>query len=84
LVAKGFVVWRNPAETAARVPPYWPRACGQGGTAKGDSAVGGAASGIQPHHWLSQGVPSWLPSIFVPGQFLRKNLASAQEVIWLQ
>jgi len=33
------------------------------------------------HHCFSHGMPSLLPSILVPGQFLRKNIASAQEVI---
>ena len=33
------------------------------------------------HHCFSHGIPSLLPSILVPGQFLRKNVASAQEVI---
>jgi len=33
------------------------------------------------HHCFSHGMPSLLPSILVPGQFLRKNVASAQEVI---
>lgn len=33
------------------------------------------------HHCCSQGTPSLLPSICVPGQFLRKNFASAHEVI---
>jgi hypothetical protein len=33
------------------------------------------------HHCFSHGTPSLFPSIFTPGQFLRKNVASAQEVI---
>src|SRR5262245_3571683 len=33
------------------------------------------------HHCCSQGTPSLSPSIAVPGQFLRKNFASEQEVI---
>ena len=33
------------------------------------------------HHWLSHGMPSLSPSIFVPGQFFRKNVASAHEDI---
>jgi hypothetical protein len=33
------------------------------------------------HHCCSQGTPSLLPSIFTPGQFFRKKVASAQEVI---
>jgi len=33
------------------------------------------------HHRDSQGIPSLFPSIFVPGQFFKKNVASAQEVI---
>ena len=33
------------------------------------------------HHCFSQGMPSLLPSIFVPGQFCRKYVASAQDVI---
>lgn len=36
------------------------------------------------HHCDSQGIPSLSPSIFVSGQFFRKNVASAQEVIWEQ
>ncbi|HJT26362.1 MAG TPA: hypothetical protein VJ784_03045 [Pyrinomonadaceae bacterium] len=34
-----------------------------------------------PHHCCSQGTPSLSPSICVPGQFLRKNIASSQDVI---
>ena len=34
-----------------------------------------------PHHCFSQGMPSPFPSICTPGQFLRKNVASSQEVI---
>jgi hypothetical protein len=37
-----------------------------------------------PHHWPSQGMPSWSPSIFTPGQCARKYSASAHEVIWEQ
>ena len=33
------------------------------------------------HHCFSHGMPSLFPSIFVPGQFLRKNVASVHEVI---
>jgi hypothetical protein len=33
------------------------------------------------HHCCSHGIPSWFPSIFTPGQFFRKNVASAHEVI---
>ena len=33
------------------------------------------------HHWDSHGTPSPSPSIWVFGQFLRKYVASAQEVI---
>jgi len=36
------------------------------------------------HHCFSQGMPSLFPSIFTAGQFLRKNVASSQEVIWEQ
>jgi hypothetical protein len=36
------------------------------------------------HHCFSQGMPSLFPSIFVPGQFVRKYVASAQDVIWEQ
>lgn len=35
----------------------------------------------QRHHCLSQGTPSLLPSILVPGQFFKKKVASSQEVI---
>lgn len=35
----------------------------------------------QWHHCFSQGMPSKSPSISTPGQFLRKKVASAQEVI---
>ena len=33
------------------------------------------------HHCFSHGMPSLFPSIFTPGQFFKKNVASAQEVI---
>ena len=33
------------------------------------------------HHCLSHGTPSLFPSIRTPGQFVRKNVASSQEVI---
>ena len=33
------------------------------------------------HHCFSQGTPSLLPSIFTPGQFFKKYVASAHEVI---
>ncbi len=33
------------------------------------------------HHCISHGTPSLSPSILVPGQFLKKNVASAHEVI---
>ena len=33
------------------------------------------------HHCCSQGTPSWLPSISIPGQFFRKAFASVHEVI---
>ena len=33
------------------------------------------------HHCCSHGTPSLLPSICVPGQFLRKYFASVQDVI---
>ena len=33
------------------------------------------------HSWVSQGTPSLSPSILVPGQFFKKYVASAQEVI---
>jgi hypothetical protein len=36
---------------------------------------------IYLHHCCSHGTPSLFPSIFVPGQFLRKKVASSQEVI---
>lgn len=36
---------------------------------------------FQWHHCLSQGTPSLFPSIFVPGQFSKKNVASSQEVM---
>src|SRR5215216_4166723 len=36
------------------------------------------------HHCCSQGTPSLSPSIWVPGQFARKNFASSQDVIWEQ
>ena len=39
------------------------------------------SSRVYLHHCDSQGIPSLFPSIFVPGQFFRKNVASAQEVI---
>ena len=33
------------------------------------------------HHCFSQGTPSWFPSISTPGQFLKKYVASWQDVI---
>jgi len=33
------------------------------------------------HHCFSQGIPSLLPSIFTPGQFLKKKIASSQDLI---
>jgi hypothetical protein len=33
------------------------------------------------HHCFSHGTPSPFPSIFVPGQFFKKYVASAQDVI---
>jgi hypothetical protein len=36
------------------------------------------------HHCCSHGTPSLFPSIFTPGQFFKKKVASAQEVIWEQ
>ena len=36
---------------------------------------------IYLHHCCSHGTPSLFPSIFVPGQFLRKKVASSHEVI---
>jgi hypothetical protein len=33
------------------------------------------------HHCFSQGMPSLFPSIFVPGQFFRKKVASVHELI---
>ena len=36
---------------------------------------------IHLHHCCSHGTPSLLPSIFVPGQFCRKNVASRHDVI---
>jgi hypothetical protein len=36
---------------------------------------------IYLHHCCSHGTPSWFPSIFTPGQFRRKNVASSQDVI---
>jgi hypothetical protein len=33
------------------------------------------------HHCFSQGMPSLFPSIFVPGQFFRKKVASAHDRI---
>lgn len=38
----------------------------------------------QRHHCVSQGTPSLSPSIFIPGQFCKKFLASLHEVIWEQ
>jgi len=40
-------------------------------------------SGLHLHHCRSHGMPSLLPSIFVPGQFLRNQVASSHEVILL-
>jgi len=36
------------------------------------------------HHCCSHGTPSLFPSILLPGQFLRKQVASAHELIWEQ
>ncbi|CDH43604.1 hypothetical protein BN874_1260012 [Candidatus Contendobacter odensis Run_B_J11] len=36
------------------------------------------------HHCFSQGMPSLFPSILTPGQFLKKKVASSQDVIWEQ
>jgi len=33
------------------------------------------------HHCCSHGMPSLFPSIFTPGQFFKKKVASAHEVI---
>ena len=42
------------------------------------------AQAYRLHHCFSQGMPSLLPSIFTPEQFLRKKYASSQDVIWEQ
>lgn len=54
------------------------------GDEKPPPRVGRSRRFVQLHHCLSQGIPSLSPSIFTPGQFRRKNVASAQDVIWVQ
>lgn len=46
-----------------------------------DAGLAYFANGLA-HHCSSHGTPSLSPSIFVPGQFFRKNLASAQDVTY--
>ena len=70
------------AARRAGAPAHILRTLGNGlaeSLAEADAAADAIAGYL--HHCFSHGMPSLLPSILVPGQFLRKYVASAQEVI---